>query len=133
MKEEWTKRFAPHVLYEYCSPLSQNCILFFMTRLLLFPLSIYKKKCSECMLQLSIPVNSGNILRILLVWLHHSLLDFFRFIRWVHSVDRGCFLNGAKKMQKLTKYRRRTNELSQPRIILLCQVSSYFSSMFLMF
>ena len=88
------------------------------------------KKCPECMLQLPIPVKSGNILRILLVWLH-SRLDFFRLILCFPNDifpgftwwTVGGSLMEQKHWQKVTQFRRRPYEQSQPRILLLCLVS----------
>mgnify|MGYP006964523185 CR=1 FL=1 len=94
------------------------------------------------MLKPSIPVKSGNILRILLVWWNHPALAFFRFVCcFPHDLFSGftCWwtvggsLMEPKQIAKITQSRRRTNKESQPRILLLCPVSLelFFFNVFL--
>ena len=86
------------------------------------------------MLKPSIPVKSGNILRILLVWLNHPPLAFFRFICcFPHDLFSGftCWWTVGGSLiepKQIVK-----NKQSQPRIVLLCPVSLelFFFNVFL--
>ena len=136
-KNGWWKRngikFAAQVLYEYCSPL-YRIRSFSLRRGFCYFRCQFIKKCPECMLQLSIPVKSGYIFRILLFLIAFDLSVVFRTIYSLGSPGGPwVFPQWSKsKWQKVTHFRSRTNEQSPPRIILLCLVSLelFFFSVF---
>ena len=122
MEEEWTKVCTTRSIRILFSSFNELCH-FRQRRGLSSVVNLYKKKCPQCMLKPSIPVKSGNILRILLVWLNHPPLAFFRFVCcFPNDLFSGFtwFLNqwSQNKLQKITQFRRRTNKQSQPWTIL---------------
>ena len=88
-------KFVPHVLYEITLFSAFNELYHFRWRGFCHIRGQFRKKMSS-MLEIFIPLESGNMLRILLVWLHHPLLVFFRFIRCCPNDLFWSFLNGAK-------------------------------------
>ena len=139
MEEERTKVRSTGSIRILFSSL-QNCIIFVTTRLLLFPLSIYKKIVLNACFSSPFPWSQGIFFAsfwfgfIILFLIAFDLSVVFRTISSLGSLGGPWVVPqwSKSKWQKITHFRRRTNEQSPPRIILLCLVSLelFFFSVF---
>ena len=89
-------KFVPHVLHEITLFSAFNELYHFRYDAASVISVVNLEEKMSSMLEIFISLESGNMLRIRLVWLHHPLLVFFRFIRCCPNDLFWWFLNGAK-------------------------------------